>query len=326
MKRRTFIVGLGSAAARPVVARGQQTAVPVIGFLSSQSPVGAATFVGAFKRGLAELGYVDGQNVTIEYRWAEDHLDRLKPFAADLANRRMDLIVAAGGPLSGLAVKAATKSTPLLFMSGVDPIKLGFVESLNRPGGNATGVNILITAVESKRLGLLHELFPLSATIALIVNPHSVDARAQVSDVEAAAVSVGRRLHVIEASSDSDIEAAFGSVLQARDSAALFAADPQFMNRRELIVSLAERYNIPAMYEARPFAVAGGLMSYGPDMPDVYRQVGVYAGRILKGEKPADLPVVQPTKLELVVNMNAAKALGIAIPPKILALADEVIE
>jgi putative tryptophan/tyrosine transport system substrate-binding protein len=325
MRRREFIAGL-SAAAWPLAAYGQRPAVPVIGFISSQAPAAATDFVTAFRDGLAEIGFVEGRNVEIVYRWAEDQPARLQALAADLVGRRAAVIVAVGGPLVGLAVRAVTESVPLVFTSGVDPIKLGLVESFNRPGGNATGANVLITAVETKRLGLLRELSPASSTLALIVNPHSVDAPKQAQEVEAAAALMGKRLQLFHAGNEVELDAAFANVSQAGAGALLVGADPLFMSRRQQIVALAARYGIPAIYEARPFAVAGGLMSYGPDMLEAYRVVGIYAGRILKGEKPADLPVVQPTKLELVINLKTAKALGLTIPETLLATADEVIE
>jgi putative ABC transport system substrate-binding protein len=326
MKRRDFIAGLGSAAAWPVTAGAQQRGLPVIGFVSSQASAAARDFVAAFRRGLAETGFAEGRNVEIEYRWADDQPARLQPLAVDLVNRHAAVIVAVGGPLVGLAVKSVTQSTPLVFTSGVDPIKLGLVESFNRPGGNATGVNVLITAVETKRLGLLRELNPTSATLALIINPHSVDAPKQAQEVDAAAASMGKQLQLFNADNEGEIDAAFANVAQAGVGALLVGADPLFMSRRQQIVDLAARYGIPAIYEARPFAVAGGLMSYGPDMLEAYRVVGTYAGRILKGEKPADLPVVQPTKLELVINLKTAEALGLTIPETLLATADEVIQ
>jgi putative ABC transport system substrate-binding protein len=298
----------------------------MIGFISSQASAAATDFVAAFRRGLAETGFAEGRNVEIEYRWADDQPARLQGLATDLVGRRAAVIVAVGGPLVGLAVRAVTKSVPLVFTSGVDPIKLGLVESFNRPGGNSTGVNVLITAVETKRLGLLRELSPASATLALILNPYSVDAAKQAEEVGAAAASLGKRLQLFNAGNEGEIDAAFANVAQAGVGALLVGADPLFMSRRQQIVGLAARYGIPAIYEARPFAVAGGLMSYGPDMLEAYRTVGIYAGRILKGEKPADLPVVQPTKLELVINLKTANALGLTVPETLLATADEVIQ
>jgi putative tryptophan/tyrosine transport system substrate-binding protein len=326
MRRREFIARLGSVAAWPMGAQAQQRALPMIGFVSSQASAAATDFVTAFRNGLAQTGFTEGRNVEIEYRWAEDRPERLQRLAADLVGRRAAVIVAVGGPLVGLAVRAETESIPLVFTSGVDPVKLGLVESFNRPGGNATGVNILITAVETKRFGLLRELSPASETLALILNPHSVDAPKQAQEVDAAAVSMGKRLQLFNAGNEGEIDTAFAKVAQARAGALLVGADPLFMSRRQQIVALAARYGIPAIYEARPFTVAGGLMSYGPDMLEAYRVVGIYAGRILKGEKPADLPVVQPTKLELVINLKTAKALGLIIPETLLATADEVIQ
>jgi putative ABC transport system substrate-binding protein len=300
--------------------------MPMVGFISSQTSAATTDFVGAFRRGLAETGFAEGRNVEIEYRWADDQPVRLQGLAADLVSRRVAVIVAVGGPLVGLAVRAVTDTVPLVFTSGVDPIKLGLVESFNRPGGNSTGVNVLITAVETKRLGLLRELSPASATLALILNPQNVDAPKQAEEVGAAAASMGKRLQLFNAGNEREIDAAFANVAHARVDALLVGADPLFMSRRQQIVALAAQYGIPAIYQERPFAVAGGLMSYGPDMLEAYRAVGVYAGRILKGEKPADLPVVQPTKLELVINLKAANALGLTVPETLLATADEVIQ
>jgi putative ABC transport system substrate-binding protein len=264
--------------------------------------------------------------VAIEYRWANDQPERLPELAADLVGRRVALIVTGGGPMAALAVKAATKTIPLLFSSGADPVRLGLVASFNRPGGNITGVNILITAIESKRLGLLDALMAAAKSIVFFVNPNGPDAETQLNDVRTAAQVIGKEVRVFKVRNESEIDAAFAMLAQVKGEAVLVGADPLFMSRREQIVALAARHGAPAMYEARPFSVAGGLMSYGPNMTDIYRQLGIYAGRILKGEKPADLPVVQPTKLELVINLKTAKALGLTIPETLLATADEVIE
>jgi putative ABC transport system substrate-binding protein len=326
VKRRDFIAGLGSAAAWPLAARAQQPAIPLIGFLSSQTAGAAAEFVAAFHKGLSETGFIEGRNVGVEYRWANDQPEQLPALAADLVGRHIAIIVAGGGPVSALAAKDASKTIPVLFSSGADPVRLGLVASLNRPGGNITGVNILITAIESKRVGLVQTLMPTAKSIALLINPSSLDAETQLNDVRAAARAIGKEIRVFNARNEAEIDAVFAMLAQAKGEPVQVAADPLFMSRREQIVALAARNGSPAIYEARPFSAAGGLMSYGPNMTDAYRQLGIYAGRILKGEKPADLPVVQPTKLELVINLKTARTLGIEIPPQLLAIADEVIE
>jgi putative ABC transport system substrate-binding protein len=282
--------------------------------------------VAGFRRGLSEGGFVEGQNVTIEFRWANNQVNLLPGLAADLVARRVSVIAATGGPVSGLAVKSATTSIPFVFISGVDPVKLGFVASLNRPGGNATGVNLFITAIEAKRIGLLHELVPATSAIAVIVNPKSPELDTQLSDLQSAARTIGRPLQVLRATTGEEIEAAFAGIGRTGTKAILVAGDPLFNAQRDLIVRLAAQYAVPAIYEARTYAAAGGLMSYGPSLPDMYRQVGVYTARILKGAKPADLPVVQPTTFEMVINLKTAKALALDIPPMLLARADEVIE
>ena len=324
--RREFIALGGGAAAWPLVTHAQQPTVPVIGFLNSRSSGEAVAELAGFRRGLAEAGFVEGQNVAIEYRWAENRYERLPEQAADLVSRRVAVIAATGGPVTGLAVKAATATIPLVFISGQDPVKLGFVASFARPGGNATGVNMFITAVEAKRLGLLHELAPAASQIAVIVNPNSPELETQLNDVQAAANVIGKQLRVLRAGNKGEIDAAFETLAQTGAQALLVAADPFFNSLREHIVALATRHGVPATYESRGYAVAGGLMSYGPDLVDMYRQVGSYTGQILRGVKPADLPVIQPTKLELVINFKSAKALGLEIPPTLLARADEVIE
>jgi ABC-type uncharacterized transport system substrate-binding protein len=327
MKRREFITLLGGAAATwPRAARGQQPAMPVIGFLSSRSPDESAPDVARFRQGLAQVGYVENQNLAIEYRWAENRYERLPALAADLVGRQVAVIAALGGPVTALAVKAATKTVPFVFITGVDPVKLGLVASFARPGGNATGLNIFITAVEAKRLGLLRELVPTAARIAVIVNPNSPEVDSQLSDVQTAAGAIGWELRILRVGTEGEFDTAFATLAQAAVQALLVAADPFFNSQRERIVALAARHKIPAIYEARGYAVAGGLMSYGPNIPDMYRQVGQYTGQILKGAKPADLPVIQPTALELVINLKTAKALGLDVPPTLLARADEVIE
>jgi len=327
MKRRKFITLLGGAAATwPLTARAQQPAMPVIGFLSSRSPAESASDVAGFRQGLAQTGYVENQNLAIEYRWAENRYERLPALAADLAGRQVAVIAALGGPVTALAVKAATKTVPFVFITGVDPVKLGLVASFARPGGNATGLNIFITAIEAKRLGLLRELVPTAARIAVIVNPNSPEVDSQLNDVQTGADAVGWELQILRVGSEAEFDSAFATLARSAVEALLVAADPFFNSQRERIVALAARHKIPAIYEARGYAVAGGLMSYGPNLPDAYRQVGLYTGQILKGAKPANLPVIQPTALELVINLKTAKAVGIEVPPTLLARADEVIE
>jgi putative ABC transport system substrate-binding protein len=326
MKRRDFITLLGGAAAWPLVARAQQANVPVIGFLSSRSPGESAPDVAGFRQGLAQVGYVENQTVAIEYRWAENRYERLPALAADLVSRQVAVIAALGGPVTALAVKGATKSIPFVFITGVDPVKLGLVASFARPGGNATGLNIFITAIEAKRLGLLRELVPSAVRSAVIVNPNSPELDSQLSDVQTGAGAIGWELQILRVSSEAEFDPAFTTLAQSAVQALLVAADPFFNSQRERIVALAARHKIPAIYEARGYPVAGGLMSYGPNIPDMYRQVGLYTGQILKGVKPADLPIIQPTALELVINLTTAKSLCLEVPPTLLARADEVIE
>jgi putative ABC transport system substrate-binding protein len=327
MRRREFITLLGGAAAAwPLAARAQQPSVPVIGFLSTRLPDESAHLVAAFRRGLAENGYAEGQNVTVEYRWALGQYDRLLPLAAELARRPVAVLVAVGAEPSALAAKAATVTIPIVSTFTVDPVELGLVASLNRPGGNVTGISLLGATLEAKRLGLLHDLVPQAATIGVLLNPDFPPAASQLRDMQEAARTTGLQLHVLRASTDRQIDAAFESVAQHRIPALAVAADPFFITRRDKLAALAAHHAVPAMYILREYAVVGGLMSYGPDLSDQYRQIGVYAARILKGEKPADLPVMQPTKFELVINLKTAKALHLEIPDKLLALSDEVIE
>ena len=329
MRRRQFITMLGGAAASslswPLAARAQQPAMPVIGFLSSRSPADEQ-FVAAFGQGLNEAGFVERRNVTIEYRWAENQLDRLPALAAELARRQVAVILAVGGSAPALAAKAATSTIPVVFIIGGDPVKLGLVASLNRPGGNVTGVTILSGALTAKRLELLRELVPGSGVVACLVNPSSPEIETQLTDIRAASRTFGQEIPVLNASNERDIDAAFATLVRQQIGGLLVANDGFFVGRREQLVALAARHAIPAMYFLREFASAGGLMSYGNSLADAYRQVGTYAGRILKGAKPADLPVEQAVKIELVINLKTAKALGLDVPTALLLRANEVIE
>jgi len=283
--------------------------------------------VAAFRQGLDETGYFESKNVVIEYRWAEGRYDRLPALAAELVSRQVTVIAAVGGPSSGLAAKGATATIPIVFISGADPVQEGLVASLNKPGGNATGVAPLLPAMEGKRFGLLHEVVPNAALIGVLLNPAAASyLDRETTDVQEAARVVGQQLLILRASTEEAIEAAFAIAVEQRAGGLLVAADPFFVSRREQIVALATRYAIPAIYEVREYAAAGGLMTYGTNIGDAYHQVGSYVGRILKGEKPANLPVLQPTKFEFVINLTTAKALGVAIPPGLLSIADEVIE
>ena len=327
MKRREFITLLGGAAAAwPLAARAQQPTMPVIGFLSSRSPHEAAYVVAAFHRGLSEGGYSEGQNVGIEYRWAEGQYDRLPELAVDLVRRRVALIASTGGVVAAIAAKQATSTIPIVFTVGDDPIKHGLVASFNRPGGNVTGTYNFISAMEAKRFGLLRETVPTAGSVAVLLNPNYPGFDVQLKDLQEAARTVGQQVHVFKASSEADIHAAFRAVARLPATALLVGADPFFNGRREQLVTLAADYSIPAMYELREYALAGGLISYGTNLADAYRQVGNYAARVLKGDKPADLPVVQSSKFELVINLKTAKALRLMIPAGVLAIADEVIE
>jgi putative ABC transport system substrate-binding protein len=302
--------------------RAQQKPMPVIGFLGVAPHL--ASLMAAFREGLSEIGYVEGQNVAIEYRWAEDRFDRLPALAADLVDRKVDVIVADGGA-AALAAKAATSTIPVVFFAG-DPVGRGLVASLARPGGNLTGLSIITIELMPKRLELLSELVPQARAVALLVNPNSASSESMIRDVQQAARAKGVQLHILKAGTDGEFDAAFISLVRLQAGALLFGTDPFSFSRREQLVALAARHGVPAMYEAREYAVAGGLISYGTSFTGTWRRVGVYVGRILKGAKPADLPVEQPTRFELVVNWKTAQELGLTVPPSILARADEVIE
>jgi ABC-type uncharacterized transport system substrate-binding protein len=327
VKRREFITLLGGAAAWPVAARAQQPAMPVIGFINGASPDGYASNVAAFRQGLNEAGYVDGQNATIEYRWAEGHYDRLPALAADLVQQKVTVIAATSTP-AALAAKAATSTVPIVFTTGGDPIKLGLVARLNRPGGNVTGSTALTVEVGPKRLELARELFPGATTVALLVNPANPLTATVSKDLQAVADTIGVRLHVLHASTEADFEAAFATAAQLRVAALVIgSADPLFGSHAAQLGALALSHSVPAIYQFREFAAAGGLMSYGGRTTDTYRLGGVYTARILKGEKPADLPVVQfSTNVELILNLKTARALGVTVPLPLSGRADEVIE
>src|SRR5436190_1223328 len=325
MRRRAFITLIGGAAAWPLAGRAQQAAMPVIGSLHPGSPEPSFFLIAAFSEGLKQAN-VEGKNVSIEYRWARGHYDQLQALADDLVQRQVAVIAATGGTISAQAAKAATSSIPIVFNVGDDPIKSGLVVSFNRPGGNMTGVNTLSPALETKRLGLLRELVPRTDSVAVLLNATNPDAGNQRRDINAAAKALGQELVFFSASNESELAAAFGAVVQQRADGLLVGNDVFFTNLREQIVALAARHAVPTIYAFRQFAESGGLISYSTDLIEVYRQIGVYVGRVLKGEKPADLPVVQPTKFELVINLRTAKTLGLQVPDRLLALADEVIE
>ena len=321
MRRRTFITLFGGTAAWPLVARAQQPAMPVIGYLSLGSPSPFVHFTAAFRKGLEEGGYVDGKNVVIEYRWAENQTNKLNPLASELVGQRVAVIVATGGSQTAVAAKLATSTIPIVFTGGGDPVSLGLVASLNQPGGNATGVTNFGVTLDGKRLELLRELIPRADVVAVLFS-----SEIELRDIQLAAQTLGQTIYPVGVNSARDFEQAFASIVQRGAGALLVTSAALFTNRRDELVALASRHAVPAIYSFREFAGSGGLISYGTNNADGYRQAGVYTARILKGEKPANLPVMQPTKFELIVNLKTAKTLGITVPPTLLARADEVIE
>jgi putative tryptophan/tyrosine transport system substrate-binding protein len=327
MRRREFLIGLGGTAAlRSSDVIAQVSSVPVIGFLNSASPGPFAVFVQAFREGLNEVGFVEGKNVVIESRWAEGRYERLPELAASLIDRHVTLIVATGGMMSARAAKGATATLPVLFLIGMDPVKTGLVASMNRPGGNVTGITMQTTPILDKRLQLLIELVPKAVTIALLVNPNTVDVQVEMDDIERVTTGRGLQFVVLRAASESDFQSAFESAAVMRASGLLVSADPFFTNRRGQLIKLAAQYSLPAAYSWREYVDSGGLMSYGPDIASAYRQIGRHAGRILNGIKPSEMPVELPTKYEFVVNLRTAKTLGIDVAPNTLAIVDSVVE
>ena len=331
MRRREFILALGGAVAAPSLlwpraARAQPPSIPIVGYVHSDSPQTATGLLATFREGLSETGYVEGQNVAIEYRWAENDLSRIPELVADLVRRRVAVIATPGSSAAALAAKAATTTIPIVFSLGLDPVQLGLVESLSRPGGNITGVNSMSNELVAKRLGLLHELLPTATHLGVLVNPQNPTTESLKKDVEAAATAIGPQIEFFTASTGAEIDTAFASLVQRRADALVVHPDNLFINRRVQLITLAARHAVPVIYALRPDAEAGGLMSYGTKLADAHRQAGVYTGRILKGAKPMDLPVVQPTKFEFVINLQTAKTIGLTVPTTLLARADEVIE
>jgi len=326
MRRREFITLLGGAVASPLAARAQQPALPVIGFMSGRSPEDSTHLVAAFRQGLAENGFVEGQTVAIEFRWADGDYDRLPALAADLVSRKVAVLVGVGGDVSAVVATKATRTIPVVFGMGGDPVKAGLVASFNRPGGNVTGYTVLTSEMESKRLGLMRELVPGVSLIGILVNPQLPATVQELADLEPAAKGVNQQLFVARADNDAELDTALASFVQQRVGAFLVTSAPFFDTRMNRIVSFAAQNRLPAIYQFREYAVAGGLISYGPNIVESYRNGGAYVGRILKGEKPADLPVLQPTKFDFVINLKTAKALGLTVPPTLLAEAGEVIE
>jgi putative ABC transport system substrate-binding protein len=325
MRRREFIGLVGAAAAWPVMVRAQQTGLPVVGVLSPQSPGSAAGRVAGFLKGLSESNYVDGRNVAIEYRWAEGHYDRLPALASDLVRRRVAVIVAPTQD-AALAAKAATSTIPIVFNTGGDPVGFGLVTSMNRPGGNATGVSMFTNQLEAKRLGLLHEMVPKAMSVGVLINPDKATAESQLQEVQVAARSIGLQIHVRRVNNDRGLDAAFESLVQAGAGALMATADPFFAGQRARLVGLAAKHRLAAVWEWPDFVEGGGLMSYGTNIVDSYRQVGAYTGKILQGEKPAEMPVVQPVTFVTAINLKTAKTLGIEVPATLLARADQVVE
>ena len=325
MHRRQFVSLIGAAAAWPLAVRGQQPPTPLVGFLNGGSPANYAPMVAALRAGLKEDGYVEGRNVAMEFRWAEGKYDRLTTMAADLVHRQVAVIAATSTP-AAKAAKAATSTIPIVFTTGADPVQLGLVESLNRPGGNVTGISFLVNKLTAKQFEVLHQMVPTAALIGFLVNPEFAYAKSQTAEAHDAARALKREILVVTARTESEIGAAFATLAKRQAGALVTTSDPFLNSRRDQIVALAARHSLPTLYPARDYVAAGGLMSYGTSFTDAYHQVGIYIGRILKGEKPADLPVMRPTKLELVINLKTAKTIGLEVPAAVLALADEAIE
>jgi len=326
MRRREFIALIGSAAAWPVAVRAQQPTMPKIGFLSSNSADGIPQFTAAFREGLSTAGFIEGKNVTIEYRWADAHLERVPALALDLIRRRVDVLFTSGGDVPVLVAKGATTTIPIVFISTSDPVDMGFVASLNRPGGNVTGVTFIAGELGPKRVELVRELLPKAAVVGFVLNPNIPTAAFNAADMETAARGLGLKTHVLHAISDQEIDAAFAKFVELKIDALLVLPDASFQSRRDQFAQLAAHYALPTIYYSREYVAAGGLVSYGANFRVGFRQAGNYVGRILRGAKPTDLPVEQPTKLELAINLKTAKALGLSVPPSLLARADEVIE